>query len=75
MIALRNTIAGAGKFRIGPIDLEIPTGQYGILMGKTGCGKTTLLEAVCGLRRVYEGTVTLGDRELRRSASRALGLP
>ncbi len=55
--------------------LEVPTGQYGVLMGKTGCGKTTLLEAVCGLRRLESGTVRLLDRDVTglRPADRGIG--
>jgi ABC-type sugar transport system ATPase subunit len=55
--------------------LAVPTGRYGVLMGKTGCGKTTLLETICGLRRALSGTVRLLDCDVtrRRPADRAIG--
>ncbi len=31
-------------------------------MGKTGCGKTSILEAIAGLRPLVSGTIELGDR-------------
>jgi ABC-type sugar transport system ATPase subunit len=35
-------------------------------MGKTGCGKTTLLEAIAGLKRVTAGSVLLSGRDVTR---------
>jgi ABC-type sugar transport system ATPase subunit len=53
-----------GAFRLADVSLEIPAGKYGVLMGKTGCGKTTLLESIAGLRPVAGGRVWLGDRDV-----------
>ena len=64
MIAVEGLTVHAGDFRLEDVAFEIPTGAYGILMGKTGCGKTTLLEAVCGLKRVSAGTVKLSGRDV-----------
>jgi ABC-type sugar transport system ATPase subunit len=33
-------------------------------MGRTGCGKTTLLEILCGLRRPQAGRVFIGGRDV-----------
>ena len=59
MIEIKNVTIKAGEFSVRDLSLTIPTGQYGLLMGKTGCGKTTLLEAVIGLKRVAAGTISL----------------
>lgn len=32
-------------------------------MGKSGCGKTTILESVCGLRKIRTGKIILGDTD------------
>ena len=29
------------------IDLEIPTGEFTVLVGQSGCGKSTLLSPAC----------------------------
>lgn len=64
MIQLKNVGLKQGSFTLQDINLSIPNNAYAILMGETGCGKTTLLEAICGLRRISKGKITLGNREV-----------
>lgn len=75
MIRAEQMAVKAGTFHLRGIDFEIPTGQYGVLMGKTGSGKTTILEAVCGLRRVSAGSLRLMDRVVTnlKPAERGIG--
>jgi len=75
MIQIENLTVQAGAFRLNSVSLTIPTGDYGILMGKTGCGKTTLLEAICGLKRVLTGRIVLGDQDVTtlKPAERGIG--
>jgi molybdate/tungstate transport system ATP-binding protein len=54
----------AGAFSLADISFEIPDGGYGVLMGKTGSGKTSILEAVCGLRPAVAGRIRLGGRDV-----------
>ena len=44
-------------------------------MGKTACGKTTILEAVCGLRKITVGTIILAGEEIThlKPADRNIG--
>ena len=53
----------------------IPEGAYAVLMGGTGQGKTTLLEAICGLKPVAGGRVLLSGQEMTRwkPADRGVG--
>lgn len=76
MIELENLCVRAGRFSLEGIDMTLPTGQYGVLMGKTGSGKTTLLEAICGLKTVTRGRIVLAGRDVtnRKPASRGIGL-
>ncbi len=62
-------------FCLDGVSLEIPSGYYGVLMGKTGSGKTTLLECLCGLRRIDGGSIWLAGEEVttRRVAKRNIG--
>jgi len=64
MITLDRITIQAGKFRVSDISLEVPTGQYGVLMGKTGCGKTTILESIIGLRSVVAGCIRLDQDDV-----------
>ncbi|MDF7682817.1 ABC transporter ATP-binding protein [Lactobacillus sp. ESL0679] len=45
------------------LNLEIPTGQFSLLIGPTGCGKSTLLKVLAGLYPKYAGKVS-GDLNL-----------
>jgi len=75
MISLSELTICQGGFSLRGVSLEIPTGQYGVLMGKTGTGKTTLLEAICGLRPLTAGRIRLMGRDVTnlRPAARGLG--
>ena len=68
MISLRGITVRAGGFALRDISLEIPRGQYVVLMGRTGCGKTTLLETICGLRAVEAGMRHIIAHRLRPNA-------
>lgn len=75
VIRLVNLTVHAGAFSISDVNLEIPSGQYGVLMGRTGCGKTTILEAICGLKRVTVGAIELMNNDVThlRPGERGLG--
>lgn len=66
MISLERVTVGTGNFLLRDVSLTIPTGGYGVLMGKTGCGKTTLLESILGLRPIHSGRILLGDEDVSR---------
>lgn len=53
-----------GAFALRDICCTIPSGSYAVLMGKTGCGKTSLLEAVCGLRGIAGGAIKIAGQDV-----------
>jgi molybdate transport system ATP-binding protein len=64
VIELTNLAVRQGKFALAGVSLAVPAGTYGVLMGKSGCGKTTILEAVAGLRRLEVGSIALAGRDV-----------
>ena len=75
MIALRDVSIRSGPMVLKGVQLSVSTGQYAVLMGATGQGKTTILEAVCGLRSVIAGQVLIGHVDMTRwkPANRGVG--
>ncbi len=75
MISLENVTVRAGTFSLSGISLEIPTGHYGVLMGRTACGKTTILETLCGLKPARSGRILLAGRDVTgwKPAQRGIG--
>ncbi len=47
------------------VDWDITAGEFHCLVGRSGCGKTTLLKLAAGLLRPDEGTVLLQGQALR----------
>ena len=64
MISVKNLSLAVGEFALEGVSFDIPTEAYCVLMGRTGCGKTTILEAICGLRDVSSGSIELMSREV-----------
>jgi multiple sugar transport system ATP-binding protein len=44
------------------IDLEIPAGEFTVLVGPSGCGKSTLLRTIAGLEDANKGTIEIGGQ-------------
>lgn len=59
MINLASVTIRAGEFVLTDISFEIPDAAYAVIMGPTGIGKTTILEAICGLRQIERGRITI----------------
>lgn len=41
------------------VSFHVARGEYAVLMGRTGRGKTTILESICGLRRITSGQILI----------------
>ena len=59
MIEFQNVCIRAGDFQLNDLSFEVGSGEYAVLMGRTGRGKTTILESLCGLRRVQSGKILI----------------
>ncbi len=75
MIQLENISWSAGTRSIlQNVSLTIPANSYAVMMGSTGCGKTSLLEIICGLRRPKSGRVKLDGRDVTDLEPRQRGI-
>src|SRR5256885_951612 len=52
------------------MDLEIPDGEFMILVGPSGCGKSTALRMIAGLEDITDGELRIGDQIVNQIAPR-----
>jgi multiple sugar transport system ATP-binding protein len=55
-------VYGDGTLAVKELDLQIPDGEFTVLVGPSGCGKTTALRMVAGLEPITSGEVRIGGR-------------
>jgi multiple sugar transport system ATP-binding protein len=48
-----------GVHAVRGIDLDIPDGEFTVLVGPSGCGKSTLLRTIAGLEEIDDGTIEI----------------
>jgi multiple sugar transport system ATP-binding protein len=44
------------------VSIDIPDGQFVVLVGPSGCGKSTLLRMIAGLEEISRGEISIGGR-------------
>ena len=44
------------------VDIDVPDGQFAVLVGPSGCGKSTLLRMLAGLEEISEGEIAIDGR-------------
>ena len=64
MIRLQEIRYQVGSFRLDGVDLHVRAGEYFVLLGPPGSGKTVLLECLCGLRRIDGGRIIVGEQDV-----------
>src|ERR671929_1005026 len=52
------------------MDLDIPDGEFVILVGPSGCGKSTALRMIAGLEDITEGELFIGGELVNDLAPR-----
>ncbi|NLE77791.1 MAG: ABC transporter ATP-binding protein [Chloroflexi bacterium] len=66
MIEIRRLSVELGDFALRNVSLSVMRGEYFMLLGPTGAGKTVLLESIAGVQPIHCGEVWLGGREVTR---------
>jgi len=76
VIELQNVSVALGDFRLDELSLTVERGDFFVIMGPTGAGKTVLLEAILGIIPLAGGTVRVGgvDVTTRPPERRGVGI-
>jgi ABC-type sugar transport system ATPase subunit len=64
MIELKDLHVKVAAFHLEGIDLTVPKGDYTVVLGPTGAGKTVLLESIAGLHTINKGKIVLDGRDV-----------
>ena len=64
MLEVKNLNVQMGKFFLKNINLEVKDGEYFVLLGPTGSGKTVLLESIAGLHAINSGQVWINGKDV-----------
>jgi ABC-type sugar transport system ATPase subunit len=64
MITIRHLSARLGDFSLKEINLDIREGEYFVILGPTGAGKTVLIECLAGLHRLTSGEIWIDGRNV-----------
>jgi branched-chain amino acid transport system ATP-binding protein len=65
-------VAYGGAEVVHNVSLEVRRGEFVVLLGRNGAGKTTILHAISGLIPKVTGVVTLSARDITKAAPRSI---
>jgi molybdate/tungstate transport system ATP-binding protein len=65
-----------GDFALSGINLDISEGEYYVLLGRSGAGKTQLLELIAGLEKTDSGKIILDNEDItyKKIQDRKIGI-
>ena len=70
MLQIESLSITLGEFSVRDVSLEIRPGEYFIILGPTGAGKTVLLETIAGIHTPLSGRIILGNKEITSTEPR-----
>ncbi|PKL16748.1 MAG: ABC transporter [Spirochaetae bacterium HGW-Spirochaetae-5] len=74
MIRMNNVSLRLGQFSLTDFSLEVRGGEYYILLGPSGVGKSVILETIAGFHHVEKGTIEIDGFDVTRLPSELRGL-
>src|SRR6476646_3494530 len=74
-VSARNIVKQFGVVpAVNGISLEVPNGEFMVLLGPSGCGKTTFLRIISGLEKQTSGDLLIGGDIVNDMPPRARGV-
>jgi molybdopterin-binding protein len=70
MLHIEHVSKDMGEFILKDVSLEVPQGEYVVIIGPTGAGKTILLETVAGIYPPDSGRINLDGRDITHEEPR-----
>ncbi|NLX84463.1 MAG: ABC transporter ATP-binding protein [Synergistaceae bacterium] len=64
MIEIQDLSINLGTFQLNSLSLKVEPGEFFMVVGPSGAGKTILLEAIAGLRPLVQGKITVAGRDI-----------
>lgn len=64
MIRIENVSKDLGEFKLDDVTLHIHEGEYFIILGPTGAGKTILIETIAGIYQPDCGRIFLNGMDV-----------
>jgi molybdate transport system ATP-binding protein/molybdate/tungstate transport system ATP-binding protein len=74
VIELKNVQIKVAAFLLEQINLVVPKGEYTVILGPTGAGKTVLLESIAGLHALQYGAILLNGKDVTANVPEERGV-
>ena len=68
------SVSYAGTPIISDLSFEVPTATTLAITGPSGIGKSTVLQAICGLVRISSGAISVDDRDVTQLPTHKRGI-
>ena len=68
------SVSFAGTPIISDLSFEVPTATTLAITGPSGIGKSTVLQAICGLVRISSGAISVDDRDVTQLPTHKRGI-
>ncbi len=66
MIRIKDLTVNLSEFRLEINDLRVEKGEYLVLLGPSGVGKTVLIQTISGIIKPDNGKIIINDRDVTR---------
>jgi phospholipid/cholesterol/gamma-HCH transport system ATP-binding protein len=72
-ITIRDLVVDYGPRRIlNGINMNVPTGQIQVIMGRSGAGKSTLLRCILGLKKPTSGSILMLGTDMAKASTKEI---